>query len=68
MTVKLHTEYASVMHMPVPKENAREKGPQGMIDSYGHKQYFQNSGMLTVSIIYNYLEASPIEFSKSSFG
>lgn len=46
MSVKLHTEYSSVLHMPVLKENAREKGSH--IDGYGHKQYLQNQGMVCV--------------------
>ncbi|XP_060102601.1 pleiotropic regulator 1 [Heteronotia binoei] len=44
MSVKLHTEYSSVLHMPVLKENAREKGSHNAIDPYGHKQYLQNQG------------------------
>lgn len=51
MSVKLHTEYSSVLHMPVLKEIAREKGSHNAIDSYGHKQYLQNQGMGIISIL-----------------
>lgn len=44
MSVKLHTEYGSVLHMPTLKENLREKGSQGVVDPYGHKQYSANQG------------------------
>ncbi|XP_001375689.2 pleiotropic regulator 1 isoform X2 [Monodelphis domestica] len=44
MSVKLHTEYGPVLHMPILKENLREKGSQSAVDAYGHKQYPANQG------------------------
>lgn len=44
MSIKLRTDYASVLHMPILKENFREKDSPNTGDLYGHKQYPANQG------------------------
>uniref|UniRef100_A0A8C4WDU9 Pleiotropic regulator 1 n=1 Tax=Gopherus evgoodei TaxID=1825980 RepID=A0A8C4WDU9_9SAUR len=44
MSIKLRTDYGSVLHMPILKENFREKDSPNTGDLYAHKQYPANQG------------------------